>query len=69
MMLEGVCLQEDLVTIFTQELAPFSLQDSFSAFGFLLCCFHKLYQSVATSASAVGEISHVFQLSLFTPFL
>lgn len=34
MMLEGVCLQEDLVTIFIQEPAPFSLQDSFAAFGF-----------------------------------
>lgn len=55
MMLEGVCLQEDLVIIFIQELAPFSLQDSFSAFGFLLSCFHKSYQSIATSASSVGE--------------
>lgn len=69
MMLEGVCLQEDLVTIFTQELAPFSLQDSFSAFGFLLCCFHKPYQSVATSTSTVGEKSHILQLSLLAPFL
>lgn len=55
MMLEGICLQEDLVTIFIQQLAPFSLQDSFSAFGLLLGCFHKLYQSIATSASPVGE--------------
>lgn len=67
-MLEGVCLQEDLVTIFIQELAPFSLQDSLSAFGFLLSCFHKLYQSIATSASSVGGKSPGFQLSLLALF-
>lgn len=33
-MLEDVCLQEDQLTIFIQELAPFSLQDLSSALNF-----------------------------------
>lgn len=54
-MSEGVCLQEDLVTIFNKNLPHFLCKTHLQHLESSSGCFHKLYPSTATPAPSVGD--------------